>query len=75
MRGNESMTPTKDFWEGVALALIIFAFMGPLAYCTVQGGSPTRVNDLIKVCIEQRGTWTEPESWTGSPHCKFPEKE
>ena len=69
--------PTKDFWDGLGMALVISAILGPLSYCTVKGNQSGQTNDydLIKACIEQRGVWTSPESWTGHPYCKFPEKQ
>lgn len=66
--------PTEEFWDNFGKALIAFAIISPIAYCTTQAEGPTSRNALVKACIEQRGVWTAPDSWTGAYYCKFPEE-
>jgi len=59
----------SDFSFLAGLACIIFAFTGPLAYCTVQRGKPTSGNDLHLACINAKGEW---KSEGGGYTCIFP---
>ena len=67
----------SNFWSGLGLALMIFAFTGPLAYCEMNKQPVTNSFDLVKACIEQHGQWgpADPDAWFSPQGCKFPEKQ
>jgi len=60
----------SDFGLLAGVALIVFAVVAPLSYCTVQRDGPTSVNDLHLACINAKGEW-KADGW-GPYVCHFP---
>lgn len=64
---------SESFGTLAGSALIIFAFVAPLAYCTVQRGGPTTAADLHLACITAKGEWKS-TSWSDPYTCVFPKQ-
>lgn len=62
---------STDFQALAGVALVIFAIVAPLSYCTVQRGGPTSANDLMLECIKAKGEWKS-ESTFAPYTCVFP---
>lgn len=63
--------PVPSFIKSAGFALIIFALVAPMAYCTaVTEDGRVRPNDLLLACINAKGEWKK-ESWSAPYVCVF----